>query len=107
MSALIWSPFSSLDEAKRVAQALLVEELIVCANFMPGVHSLYRWRGEVEEGRECGALLKTDRTLLQKAVSRLEQLHPYETPAILGWDCDEAGVATRKWLGELESLGEG
>jgi periplasmic divalent cation tolerance protein len=29
--------------------------------------------------------MKTDATMLERAIARLEALHPYETPAILGW----------------------
>ena len=101
MSALIWSPFGSVEEAKVVAKILLEEELIACANFVDGVHSIYRWQGEIGEGKECGALLKTDRSLLKDTIARLEELHPYDEPAILGWNCDEAGVATGAWLGLL------
>ena len=101
MSALIWSPFGSIQEAKVVARTLLEEELIACANFIEGVHSIYRWQGEIGEGDECGALLKTDLSLLKDAIARLEELHPYDSPAILGWNCDEAGVATGPWLSSL------
>ena len=101
MSALIWSPFGSIEEAKHAAGLLLEEELIACANFIDGVHSIYRWQGEIGEGEECGALFKTDRALLEDAVARLEELHPYESPSILGWNCDEAGVATVAWLSIL------
>ncbi len=101
MSALIWSPFDSIDQAKPVCRTLLEDKLIACANFIPGVRSLYRWDGEIGEGKECGVLLKTDGALLDMAISRLEELHPYETPAILGWRCDSAGDATQAWLADL------
>jgi len=106
MSALIWAAFGSLDDAKAAAKSLLEEELIACANVMPAVHSIFCWQGEIGEAQECGALFKTDRRLLQQAVTRLEELHPYESPAIFGWHCDEAGAAAQNWLGELQGLGK-
>lgn len=101
MSALIWSTFAGESEAKAAAGALLHEGLIACANIMPGVHSLYVWNGERGEGREVGLLLKTDASLLDRAVARLAELHPYDTPAIVGWRVDAAAPATEQWLASL------
>lgn len=101
MTALIWSVFSSPDEAREIARSLLEEKLVGCANIVGGIESLFVWNGAIDQAKECGCLFKTDAKLLKAATNRLEQLHPYETPAILGWTCDEAGDATRTWLEEL------
>ena len=99
-AALIWSPFESEEAAAAAASQLLDEGLIACANLVP-VRSLYVWRGERGEARECGALFKTEASLLERAVARLSQLHPYDTPAIIGWRADAAGPQTARWLGAL------
>lgn len=101
MTALIWSVFSNKDDARTVARTLLEEGLIGCANILGGVESLFKWEGAIDQADECGCLFKTDAGLLKRATNRLEQLHPYETPAILGWVCSEAGGVTRTWLEEL------
>lgn len=101
MSALIYAPFPDRDAARSVASQLLDEKLIACANLLGEVESLYEWDGEHGEGREIGVLFKTDASLLNEAVARLEALHPYETPAVLGWTCDAAGTETTAWLGAL------
>jgi periplasmic divalent cation tolerance protein len=99
-AALIWCPFASEDDAAKAASQLLDEGLVACANLLP-VRSLYVWQGERGEGRECGALLKTDASLLDRAVARLAAIHPYETPAIVGWRADAVPPATAAWLGQL------
>jgi periplasmic divalent cation tolerance protein len=100
-AALIWSPFASEDDAAKAAAALLDEGLIACANLVP-VRSLYVWQGERGEARECGALFKTSEGLLDKAVARLAEIHPDETPAITGWRANAAAAATAAWLAGLE-----
>jgi periplasmic divalent cation tolerance protein len=100
-AALIWSPFASEDDAAKAAAALLDEGLIACANLVP-VRSFYVWQGERGEARECGALFKTSEGLLDKAVARLAEIHPYETPAITGWRANAAAAATAAWLAGLE-----
>ena len=99
--ALIWCPFPDSDAAATACSALLDEGLIACANMMPHMHSLFVWNGERGESRETGALLKTDAALLDQAIVRLGELHPYDEPAILGWRCDAALPATAAWLAGL------
>jgi periplasmic divalent cation tolerance protein len=101
VSALIWSTFASEADAEIAAGALLDEGLIACANIVPGVRSLYAWNGERGAGGEVGMLLKTDARMLDRAVVRLADLHPYDTPAIVGWRVDAAAPATAGWLGAL------
>ncbi|WP_284123923.1 divalent-cation tolerance protein CutA [Parerythrobacter aestuarii] len=101
MAALVYAPFPDRESAREVAAQLLDEELIGCANLLGPVESLYEWQGERGEGSEIGVLFKTDVTLLERAVARLEALHPYDTPAVLGWKCDAPGAATAAWLGGL------
>lgn len=101
MTALIWSTFANEAEAEAAARALLDEGLVACANIVPGVRSLYVWNGERGEGSEAGMLLKTDARLLDRAVARLAEIHPYGTPAIAGWRAEAAAPATAQWLGAL------
>ncbi|WP_338466959.1 divalent-cation tolerance protein CutA [Novosphingobium sp. ZN18A2] len=99
-AALVWCPFADVQSAETAASTLLDEGLIACANIMPPMRSLYRWNGERGEGTETGVLFKTCAHLLERAVARLEAIHPYDAPAITGWRCDAAGAATRGWLAQ-------
>lgn len=105
-AALIWSPFADQASAEAAAATLLDEGLIACANILPAVRSLYIWQGERGEGHECGVLFKTNAKLLDAAVARLADIHPYDTPAISGWQCDAAAPATLAWLGALIPSGD-
>jgi periplasmic divalent cation tolerance protein len=99
--ALIWCPFPDADSAAAAAKALLDEGLIACANMLGGMQSLFDWSGERDEAKEVGVLLKTNAAVLERAVARLAELHPYEEPAILGWRCDATTSDTAAWLGAL------
>ncbi len=65
------------------------------------MQSLFVWNGEAGEATEAGMLLKTNTALLDRAIARLGELHPYEQPAILGWPCPSASPGTMAWLGAL------
>ena len=101
MSALVYTVFANRDDARSVATQLLDERLIACANIIGEVEPLFEWDGERGSGREIGVLFKTHADCLDRTVERLEQLHPYDTPAILGWKADASGAATSAWLAGL------
>lgn len=101
--ALIWCPFPDTASAESAANTLLDEGLIACANLLPAMRSLYVWQGTRGQAEETGVLFKTDAALLDAAIARLAALHPYETPAILGWRCDASAPATAAWLADLRN----
>ena len=100
-AALIWCPFADEGSAELVAARLLEEGLIACVNILPAVRSLYLWEGGKHEAAEVGALFKTHATLLDRAVARLVELHPYEAPSVIGWRADAAAPPTAAWLAQL------
>lgn len=97
---MIWSPFPSAEAAELAARTLLEEKLAACVNILPGVKSLFSWQGDIALAQEIGTLIKTDAERLDVAIARLAALHPYETPAIIGWVADRVAPATLAWLSE-------
>ena len=100
MSALLWCPFPDEASAEAAARQLLDERLIACANILPPMRSLYTWQGERGEAAEVGVLFKTDASALDRATARLAEIHPNDTPAVLGWRTDAAAKPTAEWLRE-------
>ena len=98
MSALIWCPFADEASAVAAARQLLDERLVACANVLPPMRSLYTWQGERGEATEVAVLFKTDASALDRATARLAEIHPYDTPAVLGWRADTAARPTAEWL---------
>jgi periplasmic divalent cation tolerance protein len=99
--ALIWCPFPDRECAAGIAQTLLDDGLIACANMLGEIQSFFVWNGERGEATETGVLLKTNSLMLDAAITRLVELHPYDEPAILGWRCDATAPGTAAWLGAL------
>ena len=103
---LVWCPFPSEEEARSVAGTLLDERLVACANILGPMTSLYRWQGELGEAREVGVLFKTSPAARAAMVSRLGQLHSYQTPAIMAWSATAEPAATASWLAALGAADE-
>ncbi len=81
--ALLYCPCPSLEEAKRLGNALLDARVAGCINILPGMVSLYDWKGEREEAAEVVLIAKTTAGLAAGAKELLEREHSYDIPAIL------------------------
>jgi periplasmic divalent cation tolerance protein len=69
--------------ARALVTALVEERLAACGNIVPGVESIYRWQGALEQARECLVILKTTAAEVGRLIERIPALHPYEVPEIL------------------------
>lgn len=78
------------DDALRIARALVERRLVACVNVVPGVTSVYRWKGEVQADAESTMLLKTRTALLPQLTSVLLELHPYDVPEVVALPLDMA-----------------
>lgn len=84
--------------ARQLAEALVGERLAACANLVPGVTSIYRWEGAVEEASEVLLILKTRAGLLPDLEARLTELHPYDVPACVALAPDRVAAPYLAWL---------
>ena len=80
---LIYTTFPSLEDAKRVGEALVAARLAACVNAFPGMISVYLWKGVRQEDNEVAMIIKTRAGLTEAVVSATKKLHPYEVPALL------------------------
>jgi periplasmic divalent cation tolerance protein len=80
---VVISTFPTAERAAEVTRALVDAQLAACANLVPGVRSIYRWQGVVEEATETLAIIKTTSELLDALCTQLVELHPYEVPEVV------------------------
>jgi periplasmic divalent cation tolerance protein len=100
---LVSTSFAEEADAARVARALIDERLIACANIVPGARSLYRWEGVVRDEREVLVVMKTRKQDWTALLSRLHELHPYDTPECLAVRVAAGAPKYLAWLeAELE-----
>jgi periplasmic divalent cation tolerance protein len=69
-------------EAQQIGRTVIAEQLAACANILPGVTSIFRWEGKVEEASEAVLILKTTEMKLERLIERVKVLHSYECPCI-------------------------
>jgi periplasmic divalent cation tolerance protein len=94
------------EVARDLCYFALDTRLAACGNILPGVTSMYRWKGSIEESPEVVLLLKTRTKLVAELQKLIEQKHPYETPCFLSFSIDSGLPAYLQWLAS-ETLSEG
>ncbi len=86
------------EEAVRIAKALVEERLVACANIIPNIRSLYRWKGDLCDEQEVLILLKSVKRHVARIIKRVQELHSYEVPEILSHTISEGNEAYMKWV---------
>src|ERR1700720_3844289 len=80
---LALSTFPDAETARRISTQLITEKLAACANILPGVESIYRWKEKIEKGNETVAFFKLGEDRQAAFQEKLGSLHPYEVPEII------------------------
>ncbi len=88
------------DEAGKIAQALVEERLAACVNIVGPAHSIYRWRGTIENASEYMLVIKTHARHFPKLERRVGELHSYEVPEIIAMPLAAGSKAYLEWLAE-------
>jgi len=86
-------------EAEKIAQTLLEEKLIACANIINPVISFFHWSGRIDEAEECLVVMKSRMDLFAELAERVKALHSYEVPEILALPIVEGSKAYFNWMG--------
>lgn len=90
----------SRDEARRIAEALVDRKLAACVNIIPGVLSIYRWKGKREEADEWVLLIKTSAKAFPQVRDAIKEMHSYELPECICLAIDDGSEPYLQWLGE-------
>jgi periplasmic divalent cation tolerance protein len=84
--------------AKQIATALVEEKLAACVNIVPGITSVYRWKGAIETAPELLLIIKTTRAVYTRLQDRIRALHPYELPEIIAVSLDQGLPDYLAWI---------
>jgi periplasmic divalent cation tolerance protein len=97
---VVLTTLPSREAALPIARTLVEERLAACGNILPGVTSIYRWKGKIETAGECLVLLKTRSERLEALAARLQHLHPYDVPELLAVPVDRGAPEYLQWVVE-------
>ena len=95
---VVLSTAPDIATGERIGRALVEARLAACVNVVPGLVSIYRWKGSLSRDSEVLCVIKTRRTLLSRMAARLRQVHPYEVPEILAIAVQSGARPYLAWL---------
>ena len=95
---LVYTTFPEEETTLSVGRELVADKLAACVNILPGMKSVYAWKGAIERGEEVVAIVKTREGLRELVTEALKARHPYETPIILFLEVSGGHPGTLAWL---------
>jgi periplasmic divalent cation tolerance protein len=86
------------EQARAIARLLVEQHLAACVQILPGIHSVYRWQGAIEESPELLLLIKTSQTRWPLLEAAIRAAHPYEVPEIVAVPVAQGSASYLAWL---------
>ncbi len=97
---VVYSTFSSQEEFEKIAEALVSEKLVACANGLQNMKSIYLWEGEIKKETEVTGLFKSTKENYKAIEKRIVELHSYDTPCIYRYCIKKPNKKYFRWLEE-------
>lgn len=95
---LVLSTVGSLEEGERIARGLVERGLCACVNIVPGLVSVYRWKGAIERENELLLIIKTRAERFEAVREALVAMHPYELPEAIALPIEAGHAPYLAWL---------
>ena len=95
---VVFMTASNADEARRIADHLVEEQLAACVQILPEIESIYRWNDEIQREKELLILAKTTADRFPALEKSVRAIHSYETPEIVAVPASEVSEPYRAWL---------
>lgn len=89
---------SSNSFATDLAQKIVNERIAASANVVAGVNSLYIWNERMETSHEVLIIFKTNGIAVEKLISRIKDLHNYETPMVCAHKIEKIDPNYALWI---------
>ncbi|HGG60565.1 MAG TPA: divalent-cation tolerance protein CutA [Gammaproteobacteria bacterium] len=98
---MVLTTYPDQSGAEQLARELVEKKLAACVNILPPMTSVYRWRGNVESGREHQLVIKTRQHLFSRVEQLVAERHPYELPELLVLPVQGGSRNYLAWIDEV------
>jgi periplasmic divalent cation tolerance protein len=89
---------SNRREAVKIGEAVVAQKLAACANLVPSVTSIYRWKGRMQKSHESLLIMKTTTRRYPALAKVIRAMHSYEVPEIIGLTVERGSRPYLEWV---------
>lgn len=98
---------SDSDSAATLASQLVERGVAACVNIVPGIRSIYRWQGKIEDDSECLLIIKTTVDRMTDIKTAITELHDYDVPECIVLPVETGTPAYLNWVVEQTAEKQG
>jgi len=92
------------DTAEKIARLLVASQKAACVNILPGVTSIYAWKGQIESAEEHLLLVKAHKDQYPAIEAAVREHHPYELPEIVAVSIERGLPEYLHWIDSCHPL---
>src|ERR1700730_2066217 len=86
------------EQAYLIAREIVARRQAACVNILPGMRSIYRWKGKICKDGELLLLIKTLDGEFEGVTATIRELHSYELPEILSFGVSQGDQSFLDWI---------
>jgi periplasmic divalent cation tolerance protein len=86
------------EQANLIAREIVARRQAACVNILPGIRSIYRWKGKICKDGELMLIIKTLESELEGVEATIRELHSYELPEILSFNVSHGERGFLDWI---------
>lgn len=90
--------------AETIATAVVERGHAACVNIIPGLTSIYKWKGTLEHSSELLLVIKTRASVYNQLQQTIQSLHPNELPEIIAVPIEAGFPPYLNWIDENCSI---
>jgi periplasmic divalent cation tolerance protein len=98
---MVYVTVANKPEAEKIANELLKEHLIACANIVGPVSSHFHWGGKIDSAEEYLMIMKSRAGLFAELEKCVKALHSYEVPEVVAVPIVEGSKAYFDWMASV------
>jgi periplasmic divalent cation tolerance protein len=86
------------EQAYTIAREIVARRQAACVNIVPGIRSIYRWKGKICKDGELLLIAKTLEDEFEGVAATIRELHSYELPEILTFNVGQGEQRFLEWI---------
>ena len=104
---IVYCTVPDTNTGERIARQLVEYRLAACVNLLPGVTSVYRWKGRVETEAEVLLMIKARAADYKQMETAIRSQHPYELPEIIAVPVTDGLGEYLDWVRTIHTTDDG